>query len=50
VAVNPDQPFTSDQKAYLLTKDSPLIGPVNAWLGEALADGTFERFYHQWIR
>jgi cyclohexadienyl dehydratase len=44
-AVNPDQPFTHDAKAYLLPSGSPLIDAVNGWLRQALADGTFARFY-----
>ena len=48
-AVNPDQPFTADRKAYLLPSGSPLTGQVNTWLNQALTDGTFTRFYDQWI-
>ncbi len=49
VAVNPDQPFTTDQKAYLLPLGSELSGEVDAWLRGALADGTFDRILHQWV-
>ena len=49
VAVNPDRPFTIDQKAYLLPRGSGLSGEVNAWLQSALADGTFDQILHQWI-
>lgn len=49
VAVNPDQPFTNDQKAYLLPQGSELFGEVDAWLHGALADGTFDRILHQWV-
>lgn len=49
VAVNPDQPFTRDQKAYLLPSGSELSGDVDAWLHGALADGTFDRILHQWV-
>ncbi|WIX81647.1 transporter substrate-binding domain-containing protein [Amycolatopsis carbonis] len=47
VAVHPDQPFTSDHKAYLLPKGSPLTARVNEWLNAALQNGTFTRFYQQ---
>ncbi|MEW2505514.1 transporter substrate-binding domain-containing protein [Amycolatopsis sp. NPDC047767] len=47
VAVHPAQPFTSDHKAYLLPKNSPLTARVNEWLKAALHDGTFARFYRQ---
>ncbi|HET6501066.1 MAG TPA: transporter substrate-binding domain-containing protein [Amycolatopsis sp.] len=49
VAVHPGTPFTADRKAYLLPKNSDLTGQVDAWLAEALGDGTFTRFYHQWM-
>lgn len=49
VAVHPDQPFTSDHKAYMLPKNSPLTPQVDQWLTAALADGTFNRFYQQWV-
>lgn len=49
VAVNPEQPFTADRKAYLLPRGSTLTEQVNAWLRQALADGTFAGFYDQWI-
>jgi cyclohexadienyl dehydratase len=50
VAVHPDKPFTSDHKAYMLPKGSPLSQPVKAWLTEALDDGTFDRIYDQWMK
>ncbi|WP_165759315.1 transporter substrate-binding domain-containing protein [Mycobacterium decipiens] len=50
VAVHPDEPFTTDHKAYLLPKGSQLTERVNQWLAHALTDGTFSRFYTQWMR
>lgn len=50
VAVNPDQPFTEDQKAYLLPLGSTLPAEVDAWLYGVLMDGTFDRIVGQWIR
>ncbi len=49
VAVHPEQPYTTDRKAYMLPEGSQLTGQVNTWLGQALADGTFDSFYDQWI-
>jgi cyclohexadienyl dehydratase len=50
VAIRPEQPYTTDRKAYMLPKGSQLTGQVNAWLSQALEDGTFNRFYEQWIQ
>ncbi len=49
VAVHPDHPFTSEHKAYLLPKGSPLVAEVDVWLNRTLQDGTFNRIYHQWV-
>jgi cyclohexadienyl dehydratase len=49
VAVHPDKPFTTDHKAYMLPKGSQLTEPTNQWLTQALTDGTFSRFYNQWM-
>ncbi|MEI6254640.1 MAG: transporter substrate-binding domain-containing protein [Mycobacteriaceae bacterium] len=49
VAVNPDQPFTEDAKAYWLPGGSPLPGQVDAWLQKAMADGVFAGFYDRWM-
>lgn len=48
-AVNPDEPFTRDTKAYLLPMGTPLLDAVDEWLRSALADGTFTRFYDRWM-
>lgn len=48
-AVNPDSPFTREEKAYLLPSGSPLADAVEGWLRRALADGTFARFYDHWM-
>lgn len=50
VAVNPDHPFTSELKAYMLPRGSPITPEVDAWLSQALQDGTFDRIYQQWVR
>lgn len=50
VAVNPDRPFTSEFKAYMLPKGSPIRGDVDRWLSQALQDGTFSRVYQKWVR
>lgn len=50
VAVHPDQPFTTDNKAYMLPKGSPLLKPANKWLKKVLNDGTFQRYYDSWIK
>jgi cyclohexadienyl dehydratase len=50
VAVHPDKPFTSDEKAYMLPKGSPLTSPTRDWLAHALDDGTFGRIYDQWMK
>lgn len=49
VAVNPDHPFTSELKAYMLPKGSPLTPEVDAWLSRALQDGTFNQIYQRWV-
>jgi cyclohexadienyl dehydratase len=49
VAVHPDQPYTTDRKVYLLPLGSGLAGQVNAWLDRVLTDGTFDRFYSNWM-
>ena len=49
VAVNPDQPFTEDPKAYWLPGGSRLTGQVDAWLQKAMADGVFAGFYDHWM-
>jgi cyclohexadienyl dehydratase len=43
--VDPDHPFTHDEKAYLLPAGSPLSAAVAGWLRQRLDDGTFTRFY-----
>ena len=48
-AVNPDRPFTHDDKAYLLPPGSPLSGDVRRWLDSALSDGVFAGIYARWI-
>lgn len=45
-AVDPDHPFTHDEKAYLLPAGSPLSAAVAGWLRQRLDDGTFTRFYN----
>jgi cyclohexadienyl dehydratase len=50
VAVHPDKPFTADQKAYMIAKGNPLIQQTDAWLAQSLKDGTFTRFYDQWMQ
>ena len=50
VAVHPDKPFTTDDKAYMLPKGSQLIEQTNQWLTQALTDGTFCRFYNHWMQ
>jgi cyclohexadienyl dehydratase len=50
VAVHPDKPFTADHEAYMLPKRSQLTDQTNQWLTEALTDGTFSRFYNQWMQ
>ena len=50
VAVHPDKPFTTDDKAYMLPKGSQLTAQTNQWLAQALTDGTFSRFYNQWMQ
>ena len=49
VAQHPEHPFTSEAKAYLLPKGSPLAGPTDAWLTAALSDGTFAGIYQRWL-
>ncbi|MCB0925217.1 MAG: transporter substrate-binding domain-containing protein [Mycobacterium sp.] len=49
VAVNPEHPFTSDQKAYLLPHGSTLTADVDAWLHGALTNGTFDQILQRWI-
>jgi cyclohexadienyl dehydratase len=50
VAVHPDTPFTSDHKAYMLPKGSPLSQATKEWLTEALSNGTFSRIYDDWMK
>ena len=48
-AVNPDRPFTSSPKAYLLPHgDTAFQQYVNQWLQTALTDGTYERLSKPW--
>lgn len=49
IAQHPAQPFTSEVKAYLLPKGSPIAGQTDAWLANALADGTFADIYERWL-
>ncbi|MBB3603853.1 cyclohexadienyl dehydratase [Mycolicibacterium sp. BK556] len=49
VAQHPEQPFTSEVKAYLLPKGSPIAGQTDAWLADALGDGTFAGIYQRWL-
>ena len=48
-AVHPDAPFTSEAKAYLLPKGSPIAAATDAWLAGALNDGTFAASYQRWL-
>lgn len=49
VAQHPGQPFTTEVKAYLLPKGSPIAADTDAWLAGALADGTFAGIYQRWL-
>ncbi|WP_445165384.1 transporter substrate-binding domain-containing protein [Mycolicibacterium sp. Dal123E01] len=49
VAQHPERPFTSEVKAYLLPKGSPIAGQTDAWLTAALSDGTFAGIYQRWL-
>ncbi|MCV7343164.1 transporter substrate-binding domain-containing protein [Mycolicibacterium rhodesiae] len=49
VAQHPGHPFTSEAKAYLLPKDSPLAAATDAWLAGALHDGTYAGIYERWL-
>ncbi|WP_035791416.1 transporter substrate-binding domain-containing protein [Kitasatospora mediocidica] len=49
VAVHPDKPFTTAEKAYMLPKGSKLTGKADTWLARALQNGTFQRAYDRWI-
>jgi cyclohexadienyl dehydratase len=49
VAQHPEQPFTSEVKAYLLPKGSPITGQADGWLAGALHDGTFAGIYQRWL-
>lgn len=49
VAVHPDKPFTTVEKAYMLPKGSMLTSKADKWLAGALENGTFQRAYHRWI-
>jgi cyclohexadienyl dehydratase len=49
VAVRPEHPFTSEEKAYLLPKGSPLTRRVNTWLAGALRDGTYRHYSEAWL-
>ena len=50
VAQHPEQPFTSETKAYLLPKDSPIAEQTDSWLDGALGDGTFAGSYQRWLQ
>jgi cyclohexadienyl dehydratase len=50
VAVHPNTPFTTEHKAYMLPKGSQLTAQTTQWLAHALTDGTFGRFYDQWMQ
>jgi cyclohexadienyl dehydratase len=49
VAQRPEQPFTSEVKAYLLPAGSPIAGQIDSWLAGALRDGTFAGIYQRWL-
>jgi cyclohexadienyl dehydratase len=49
VAQHPERPFTSEVKAYLLPKGSPIADQTDAWLAGALSDGTFAGIYQRWL-
>ncbi|WP_319434006.1 transporter substrate-binding domain-containing protein [Mycobacterium sp. RTGN5] len=49
VAEHPEQPFTSEAKAYLLPNGSPIAGQTDSWLAGALHDGTFAGIYQRWL-
>ncbi|MBO0884884.1 MAG: transporter substrate-binding domain-containing protein [Mycobacterium sp.] len=50
VAVHPKTPFTTEHMAYMLPKGSQLTAQTTQWLAQALTDGTFSRFYNQWMQ
>ncbi|KDF02318.1 hypothetical protein Y900_026120 [Mycolicibacterium aromaticivorans JS19b1 = JCM 16368] len=49
VAEHPADPFTSEAKAYLLPKGSPIAAATDAWLAGALRDGTYAGSYERWL-
>jgi len=49
VAQHPERPFTSEVKAYLLPKGSPIAGETDTWLAGTLSDGTFDGIYQRWL-
>lgn len=49
VAVHPDKPFTTAEKAYMLPKGSQLTSKADKWLAGALENGTFQRAWDRWI-
>ncbi|MGP3691246.1 transporter substrate-binding domain-containing protein [Streptomyces sp. IBSNAI002] len=49
VAVHPDKPFTTVEKAYMLPQGSKLTRKADKWLAGALENGTFQRAYDRWI-
>lgn len=48
-AVHPEAPFTAELKAYMLPESSPITAQTDAWLRQALHDGTFARIYQHWL-
>jgi cyclohexadienyl dehydratase len=49
-AVAVDHPFTSEQKAYLIPRDDPILQRwVDEWLNIAQHDGTYARISEQWM-
>ena len=49
VAQHPEAPFTSEAKVYLLPKGSAIAEPTDAWLTDALRDGTYAGIYERWL-
>ena len=49
VAQHPEQPFTSEAKAYLLPNASPIAGQTDSWLAGVLHDGTLAGIYQRWL-
>ncbi|WP_210419699.1 transporter substrate-binding domain-containing protein [Mycolicibacterium sp. ELW1] len=49
VAQHPADPFTSEVKAYLLPKGSPIAAATDVWLVGALHDGTYADSYQRWL-